>query len=443
MINNTTILDGIWKPDHDLNTLHKFSVDYGKVHGYISLLVCFFGIPTNVINVTVLTRRHMQTSINLILTWMAVSDMLTMVSYVPFAIHFYIEYGVDVLSAEKNTKLWMEYLLFHVNFSATTHTISIWLGVSLAIFRFIHLQSSETGNLVHVRRIIRARIAIFAIIACSVLLLIPNYLSTSLKTKPEGLYKPNSTGIIYITEDAKIGTPDVKLINFLNMCLYSIFAKFVPCFLMIIFGGLLLRTLDMQVRVKRRKMTKLGVVISRPLHTSRTTVLLLVVMILFLITELPQGILILLSLFKKDFFGDIYIPLGDVMDMLALVNNAINFVLYCSMNREFRRTLLRIMSSRSLKHYRTHAQTNGTGTEMVTEAVQKPSLVPEGHNHKEEECTMLNTFTAPECATVSTILRAERMNLIDKSQEDLNDTNLFETMFGAQSDAIILTEITC
>lgn len=380
----------------------------------------------------------MHTSINLILTWMAVSDMLTMVSYVPFAIHFYIEYSVDVLSSEKNTKMWMEYLLFHVNFSATTHTISIWLGVSLAIFRFIHLQSSETGNLVHVRRIIRARITIFAIIACSVLILIPNYLSTSL----ESFNKPNSTEKTYIIEDAKIGTPDVKLINFLNLCLYSIFAKFIPCFLMIIFGGLLLRTLDMQVRVKRRKMTKLGVVINRPLHTSRTTVLLLVVMILFLITELPQGILILLSLFKKGFFAEIYIPLGDVMDMLALVNNAINFVLYCSMNREFRRTLLRIMSTRSLKHYRTHAQTNGTGTEMVTEAVQKQSVMADTHITKEDECRMRKTLKQERCSIVAAVLQPEAVGLIDKAEGDDNKTTLFDYGFEPH-DTTILTEITC
>jgi hypothetical protein len=74
------------------------------------------------------------------------------------------------------------------------------------------LQSSETGNLVHVRRIIRARIAIFAICACSVLILIPNYMSTNLESRPTA----NSTKVTYIIEDAKIGTPDVKLINLLS-----------------------------------------------------------------------------------------------------------------------------------------------------------------------------------------------------------------------------------
>ncbi|XP_071146993.1 G-protein coupled receptor dmsr-1-like [Mytilus edulis] len=425
-LNNTTFSYDIWTGsqlnDHD--ALTTFSLAYGKSHGYVSLLVCFFGIPTNIINITVLTRKHMQTSINLILTWMAVSDMLTMVTYVPFVVHFYIQYGTYELSAEKNTKIWMEYLLFHINFSALTHTISIWLGVSLAIFRYMHLQSSETGNLVHVRRIIRARIAIFVIIACSVLLMIPNFMSTSLELKA------NTSEIVYIIEDTNIGTPNITLINFVNMCIYSAFAKFVPCLLMIVFGGLLLRTLDMQVRVRRKRMTKLGVIMTRPLHTSRTTVLLLIVMILFLITELPQGILIVLSLFKSGFFLDVYIPLGDVMDILALVNNAINFVLYCSMNREFRRTLVRILRTRGLKHYRTHAHTNGTGTELVTEAAQKLSVMVDN-----QACDETISKDPLETANVMTMVSATELStLIDPKHTEENMQDINEKKFDENEE---------
>jgi hypothetical protein len=54
--------------------------------------------------------------------------------------------------------------------------------------------------------------------------------------------------------------------------------------------------------------------------------MLLVVMILFLITEFPQGILIFLSAVIKGFYHNVYVPLGDLMDAIALGNNAINFV---------------------------------------------------------------------------------------------------------------------
>jgi hypothetical protein len=319
-------------------SLEDYNKWYGKWHGCLSLIVCCFGIPTNIINVTVLTRKHMHTPINTILTWIAFFDIITMVAYLPFVIHFYIEYPTNSLSPEKNSLGWMRFLLFYINLSTLTHTISIWLGVSLAIFRFVHIQSPETGSLTHMRRIIRCRIVVFVVIFGSILILIPNYISSKLVP-----YERNNTSHrgIYVLEDPHLGTPKVKLVVFSSFILYSIIAKLIPCLLMIIFGALLLKTLDNHGRVNRKKLFKLGVVMNRPLNTSRTTIMLLVVLVLFLVTELPQGILLVLSLTMEDFFDNVYIPLGDTMDILALINNSINFVLYCSMSLEFRRTISR------------------------------------------------------------------------------------------------------
>ena len=38
----------------------------------------------------------------------------------------------------------------------------------------------------------------------------------------------------------------------------------------------------------------------------------------------------------KDFFLSCYNPLGEIMDMMALINSAINFLLYCLMSTQFR-----------------------------------------------------------------------------------------------------------
>lgn len=323
-------------------TLHSISSWYAGVHGYLSLIVCFFGIPTNLINVTVLTRKHMQTPINCILTWMAVSDMLTMGSYVPFVIHFYIQFPNFEISPEKNGYGWMSFLLFHINFSATTHTVSIWLGVALAIFRYRHIQSPAKGSLTRMRRLIRARLAICGIVIMSIVLLIPNYMSNKLVR-----YDANSS--MYGLQDLKLGTSFVRPVVLINLFLYSTVAKLLPCILMLVYGGLLLRTLNNKVRVKRRKLSQQGIIKTRPLDTSRTTIMLLIVMVLFLLTELPQAILIVLSIILKGFFTNVYIPLGDAMDIIALINNAINFILYCSMSREFRRTLVKLVCSVDFK----------------------------------------------------------------------------------------------
>jgi hypothetical protein len=72
--------------------------------------------------------------------------------------------------------------------------------------------------------------------------------------------------------------------------------------------------------------------------------MLLAVLFLFLLTEFPQGILALLSgILGDDFFNNCYRQLNELMDILALINGAINFILYCVMSSQFRDTFHRIV----------------------------------------------------------------------------------------------------
>lgn len=74
-------------------------------------------------------------------------------------------------------------------------------------------------------------------------------------------------------------------------------------------------------------------------QTDRTTRMLVAVLILFLVTEIPQGVMALLSgVLGNQFFTRCYSTgMGEILDLLALLNSAINFLLYCSMSRQFRR----------------------------------------------------------------------------------------------------------
>ena len=79
---------------------------------------------------------------------------------------------------------------------------------------------------------------------------------------------------------------------------------------------------------------------SKTKENLRTTLMLVIVCVLFLITEFPQSILMFLSILIDNFYREVYMPLGDLMDLLALTNNSINFVLYCTMSRQFRTTFV-------------------------------------------------------------------------------------------------------
>ena len=64
---------------------------YEPIHGYLALAVCAVGTLFNLINILVLTHKDMRRNpINLILTGIAVADVLVMLEYVPFAVHMYL-----------------------------------------------------------------------------------------------------------------------------------------------------------------------------------------------------------------------------------------------------------------------------------------------------------------------------------------------------------------
>jgi len=86
--------------------LLRFAVEYSRYHGYISVVVCvlgiislFLGIICSLLVIAVLTRRHMLTSSNYMLTALAICDLITMLSYVPYAIQFYCLYRLDLSTA--------------------------------------------------------------------------------------------------------------------------------------------------------------------------------------------------------------------------------------------------------------------------------------------------------------------------------------------------------
>lgn len=314
--------------------LSLFARTYADYHGYISICVCIFGIVTNVFNITVLTRKHMRTPVNLILTWLAVSDIITMLSYLPFAMHFYCIYPAASKSTEKNSQGWMLYMIFHINLAATTHTVSIWLCVMLAIVRYLHIRSPTKANSMRLQRIKQSQFGILFIYVSSALILVPNYMSNKLL--------PENNETIYVLRNLNLGKNDTETTVLINVWVYAFTAKLVPCLLMLIFGSLLIYNIHVKIRQRRKILQISGASSLRLSEHSRTTKMLLAVIILFLITELPQGVLIILSACVENFFDQVYLPLGDVMDIVALVNNAVNFILYCSMSTKFRETFVHL-----------------------------------------------------------------------------------------------------
>lgn len=191
----------------------------------------------------------------------------------------------------------------------------------------------------------RCTLAISLSYILPVLLCSPTYFAFEIKSTI--VEENGEIFVLYHTALSKISNNDIYLV--FNFWMYAVSIKLIPCLILTIISVWLIRTL---YQAQKRKQVLRGYD-NCPLKTAdgnktktkaerradRTTKMLVAVLLLFLITEFPQGIFGLLSGMKgKCFFLKCYQDFGDIMDMLALLNGSINFILYCCMNRMFRTT---------------------------------------------------------------------------------------------------------
>ncbi|KAF4518906.1 hypothetical protein B566_EDAN006744 [Ephemera danica] len=119
-------------------------------------------------------------------------------------------------------------------------------------------------------------------------------------------YIPFAFEIYLDTERARHGA----LYHF-QFWFYAVLVKLVPCLLLTVLSVCLIRALLRANRHSQR-------LFSRP-------------------ENVPMGVLGLLSgIYGPCFFLTCYQLLGEILDMLALLNSAVNFILYCAMSRQFR-----------------------------------------------------------------------------------------------------------
>lgn len=115
--------------DHDLSTssLIHYRLMYRNYHGFISSVVCLFGLTCNLFNIIVLTRPLMRSSTNTILTSLALSDLLKMLFVLPAVILFYCLPKDEMKSEPDPTSYFqVRFYMMYMLFTLTLHCISTW-----------------------------------------------------------------------------------------------------------------------------------------------------------------------------------------------------------------------------------------------------------------------------------------------------------------------------
>ncbi|XP_026495196.1 G-protein coupled receptor dmsr-1-like [Vanessa tameamea] len=337
----------------------NFQRVYVKVHGYVALIICLLGSVANSVNIAVLSRKEMTSTTNSILTALAVADLLVMIDYIPLALHVYTTIAEEL---NRNSYAWAVFVYFHSIFSQTFHTISIWLTITLAVWRFVAIKFPQKNKTFCNKRNTNIAIAV-AYVVCPIVCL-PIYFAMKIQELPNNNtvrdnVTINETDTVNVSA---VGEPTYAISMTNNQYLltsifwiYSVFLKLIPCVVLSILSVCLILKMKSSDRRRQKLLKKSAVATNegekarlnedggkRGGRTDRTTRMLVALLGLFLATELPQALFGLLTAIAPHLFGICYYAFGEVMDLMALVGSAVNFVLYCSMSRQFRSTFTRL-----------------------------------------------------------------------------------------------------
>lgn len=357
--------------------VHAF---YNPIHTYLSIVMCAAGTLCNFCNIVVLTRKRMRTPVNMILTAMACCDTVVLFSNLVYTTHYTFVAFVNCHPRHWSYG-WAMFLICHAHLSLIGHSSSVWLSVMLALLRYMTLRSRGKVNVSQVQ-LRHSYMAIAIVVLFVAVMNAPNFLVYK-------IFEMRLSETCNITDeryrDAPAYIPGVSDLALDAYCLVFRMAfwisgtvfKMIPCLLLSLFVWLLMKILtrvqqnrlrlmrnsirsfngecshskastsDTRIHMWKISSAKTGSnIIGR---TDRTTRMLLAILVVFLLTELPQGVMAVLSgMFSEEFRRHIYNSLGDVLDLLSLCNACTTFIIYCSMSEQFRNEFKKVFLPRSI-----------------------------------------------------------------------------------------------
>jgi len=420
----------------NVNLTDSLPLIFDSRQGYRKVLLGYFLPPiiifTTILNtfiVYILTRPNMRSSVNIILTALAISDTLTGLTALPYYFYFY---------SMKQEQTFVPYSWCYIQklcsgiLPTIFHTISVWLTFTLAIQRYIYLcHSLKAKRLCTVRRMSKVvvTVAIFSFIFHSPRLFDSSFIKVSLYSAENNIKVQTC---VEVFQEWSEYTKNIfyPVYYWLRLTTIHLF----PTIGLIILNTILIVVIrSTQQRRRRLILQNRHSEWRRVKDTNCSTILLVVVITTFIIVEVPMGVFMLLTVLQNQY--DVKIMtlsenlqelVSTVFNFIVLMSYPLNFCIYVSMSKQFRSHFIKTIFSNKLRSnnsaektlqtiYCKSGEKSSSSAELAKSVFTVTSSLHDPHGRRH---SMSVTFSSNSSLGTSSIL-TNRQRAVSECREDL------------------------
>ncbi|OQV16786.1 hypothetical protein BV898_09142 [Hypsibius exemplaris] len=284
-------------------------------------IVCILGIIVNSLTILVFSQRRLRTSTNIYLRALATFDLIYLTSV--FALSFY-RYNYH----HPYFLYYQPYGLFITDFASNT---SVWLTAAFTIERFF-VVSNPMKILKYASTQVAQRIVVLVAAVCFVCTL-----STVFENRVVHVHSNTTNATTLELHPTALGSNQIYM-RFIST-FSAIFFVLIPFVTIATLNCFLVKS----IRLARNIREHLS-----PAHVAseiRTTFILVVVVVMFLVCQGPTATIMIVSLFVQ-LDNSLYRGINNIFNLLVAINACSNFFLYVGLSVKFRQTFLGLLFSR-------------------------------------------------------------------------------------------------
>ncbi|XP_065204531.1 sex peptide receptor-like [Planococcus citri] len=323
-----------------------------RICGYVDMVCCLVATISNFLIIMVFTRNTTVSPTNTIFIHIAITESLAILSFLPRSWHEY--YRVERCSIDiHRTYGWENLALNSYMIAFAFRHVVVWLTVMLGVWRYIAvvhpLKKRQWCDDMGVtqRWIIGAYIFGFLItippytnsaVQPSIILLDEEMCLASISTAG------NSTKNVTIYE-FKVTVESTPTYYSFLMISYGILIKSLPAIVLTVICFKLICAL---IKARKHRAVMVASLNQKLMEkrTDRTTIILLLILALFIATEIPHGICATITGFLgPKFYWGYYYYIMEVANTFVHISSSFNFVFYYTMSNQFRTTFKALFKS--------------------------------------------------------------------------------------------------